>query len=330
MCAAQTHTASTQVSGAPSGIGQTSTDTSHCAQLAASDPRMSPLQATCKFALTYLGDLPNFICEQTTTSTGSKWITVSRAEVRFEQGHEHYSKVTIDGKPIDPSSLSASAMAFISQGEFGSDFVDLFKPPIVAEFKFRKDGRLGRIPSLIYEFHLATEQNTFWALRDDRGVTLHPEYEGELWLGRQDGLPVRLELRTVHLPEDFGFASAEITIDYREIESPAWAHSPCLLHQRRLSVRFRLPPRRAKRTPSSFMIVGNLLPKLASFPMCRSTEKRHSVLISFTRSGCGASRSRELFRIGHQSFPRTGGETHRLLKYPDFTFLPSGKTFSSR
>jgi hypothetical protein len=217
MCAAQTHTASTQVSGAPSGVGQTSTDTSHCEELAASDSRMSPLQATCEFALTYLGELPDFICEQTTTSTGSKWITVSKAEVRFEQGHEHYFKVTIDGKPLEPSSLSASAMAFISQGEFGSDLVDLFKPPIVAEFKFRKDGRLGRIPSLIYEFHLATEQNTFWALRDDRGVTLHPEYEGELWLGRQDGLPLRLELRTVHLPEDFGFASAEITINYREI-----------------------------------------------------------------------------------------------------------------
>jgi hypothetical protein len=57
---------------------------------------MSPPHATCEFAPTYRGELPNFICEQTTTSTGSKWITVSKAEVRFEQGREHYSKVTID------------------------------------------------------------------------------------------------------------------------------------------------------------------------------------------------------------------------------------------
>jgi hypothetical protein len=108
-------------------------------------------------------------------------------------------------------------MAFISQGEFGSDLVNLFKPPIVAEFKFRKDGRLGKIPSLIYEFHLATGKNTFWELRDDRGMTLHPAYESELWLGRQDGLPLQLELRPLHLPGDFGFASAEVTIDYHEI-----------------------------------------------------------------------------------------------------------------
>jgi hypothetical protein len=54
-----------------------------------------------------------------------------KAEVRFEQGREHYSKVTIDGKPIEPNSLSTPAMAFISQGEFGSDLVNLFKPPIV-------------------------------------------------------------------------------------------------------------------------------------------------------------------------------------------------------
>ena len=179
---------------------------------------MTPLRASCEFALTYRGELPNFICEQTTTSTGSKWITVSKAEVRFEQGHEHYSKVTIDGKPTEPNSLSTSAMAFITQGEFGSDLVNLFKPPIVAEFKFRKDGKLGRSQSLIYEFHLATEKNTFWALRDNRGVTLYPEYEGELWLGRQNGLPLRLELRPVHLPGDFGFGSAEIAIDYSEIK----------------------------------------------------------------------------------------------------------------
>jgi hypothetical protein len=215
---APTYAASTQVSGAPSGVGQISIDISHCEQFAASDPRMSPLHAACDFALTYRGELPNFICEQTITTTGSKWITVSKAEVRFEQGHEYYSEVTIDGKPVEPNSLAASAMAFISQGEFGSDLVNLFRPPIVAEFKFRKDGRLGRTPSLIYEFHLAMEKNTFWSLRDNRGMTLRPEYEGELWLGRQNGLPLRLELRPVHLPEDFGFASAEVTIYYSEIK----------------------------------------------------------------------------------------------------------------
>jgi len=217
MCDAQTHIASTQVIGTSSGGGQTSTDTHSCEQFAASDPRMSPLHATCEFALNYRGELPNFICEQTTTTTGFQWTTVSKAEVRFEQGHEHYSRVTIDGIPTEPNSLSTSALAFISQGEFGSDLVDLFKPPIVAEFKFRKNGRLGRIPSLIYEFHLAANKNTFWALRDSRGVVLHAEYEGKLWLERPNGLPLRLELRPVHLPGDFGFASAEVTIDYTEI-----------------------------------------------------------------------------------------------------------------
>jgi hypothetical protein len=217
ICDAQTHTTSTHIIGASSGVGQTSTVTNHCEQFVASDPQMSPLHGACEFALTYRGELPDFICEQTTTSTGSTWITVSKAEVRFERGREHYYKVTIDGKPTEWSSLPTSPMGFISEGEFGSDLTDLFKPPIVAEFKFRKDGKLGSIPSSIYEFHLAAEKNTFWAIRDTRGVTLHPEYEGELWLERQDGLPLRLELRPLHLPADFGFASVEITIDYSEI-----------------------------------------------------------------------------------------------------------------
>lgn len=141
-----------------------------------------------------------------------------KAEVTFEKGHERYSNVTIDGRPPEAnSSASASIVKFISAGELGSDLVDLFKPPIVAKFRFRKETKLRNIPSSVYQFHIAAEKNTFWALRDRRGVTLHPEYEGELWLARQNGRLLRLELRPVHLPENFRFTSADITIDYSEI-----------------------------------------------------------------------------------------------------------------
>jgi hypothetical protein len=81
----------------------------------------------------------------------------------------------------------------------------------------RKETKLRKIPSSVYQFHIAAEKNTFWALRDNRGVTLHPEYEGELWLERQNGRLLRLELRPVHLPENFRFTSADITIDHSEI-----------------------------------------------------------------------------------------------------------------
>ena len=108
-------------------------------------------------------------------------------------------------------------MKFSTSGELGSNLVELFKPPIVAEFKFRKEANLRKIPASLHEFRIAAEKNTFWALRDSRGVILHPDYQGELWFERQSGTLLRLELRPVRLPDNFRFAGAEITIDYSEV-----------------------------------------------------------------------------------------------------------------
>jgi hypothetical protein len=192
-------------------------DTSHCLAIAAGGPPTSPISALCEFALTYRRELPDFVCDQTTTTTGPKSTTVLKAEVTFEKGHESYSNVTINGRPPEANtSASASTVKFISAGELGSDLVDLFRPPIVAEFQFKKEEKFRKIPSSVYQFHIAAEKNTFWALRDSRGVTLHPEYEGELWLERQNGRLLRLELRPAHLPENFRIASADITIDYSD------------------------------------------------------------------------------------------------------------------
>jgi hypothetical protein len=190
-------------------------DTSHCQAIAAGNPKMTPLVALCRFALTFRHQLPDFVCEQTTTSAGRQTTKIMNAEVTFEEGRERYSKVTIDGKA--PTIEAARAMKFISAGELGSDLVDLFKAPLAAEFKFRKEEKLQKTPASVYEFHVAAEKNTFWALQDSRGVAVHPEYQGELWLERTTGRLLRLKLRPGRLPQDFDFISAAITTDYNYI-----------------------------------------------------------------------------------------------------------------
>jgi len=109
-CEAQSTTAAAPEVSAPAAASEAALptiDTTHCPAIAAGDPRTSPLSAVCEFALTYRRELPDFICEQTTTTTGPK-STVLKAEVTFEKGHERYSNVTIDGKPPEANS-SASA-----------------------------------------------------------------------------------------------------------------------------------------------------------------------------------------------------------------------------
>jgi hypothetical protein len=194
---------------------------------------MSPLSALCEFALTYRRELPDFICEQTSTHRaevgGRPSVTVSKAQVTYQKGHEYYSNVTIDGKRCEDNSFDGkrcednsfaytNPMGFVSVGEFGSDLVDLFKPPIVARLKFRKIARLRKIPSAVYEFEIAANKNTFWMLRDGQGATVYPELKGELWLNRQSGRLLRLELQTPHLPQSSEFRMVDITIDYEEIQ----------------------------------------------------------------------------------------------------------------
>jgi hypothetical protein len=197
---------------------RSSIDTTHCLAIGADDVHLKPLAAVCNFALSYRGNLPDFICEQTTVSSGMYLSTVLKAEVTFEQGHETYSKVYVDGKSSDLGSLAATGnLRFISQGELGSDLVDLFRPPIVTEFHFLRQERLHKAMSSVFEIRIAVEKNTFWELLDRRGVSLHPAFAGKLWIAPEKGYPLQLQLSPVNLPQDFGFSRASVTIEYRDI-----------------------------------------------------------------------------------------------------------------
>src|SRR5271165_2611281 len=150
-------------------------DTGQCQTLTQSNPGLGPLAHVCEFALSFRRELPDFVCEQTTTTSHSK--SRMDAQVTFEKGREHYSHVTVDGKPVQENSKAEKAMAFISTGELGSNLVDLFREPLAPEFRFRKEEKFGRTPALLYDFYIPQDRNKFWALRDSRGVTLYPEYK---------------------------------------------------------------------------------------------------------------------------------------------------------
>ena len=157
------------------------------------------------------------MCEQTTTS--GRWPPrVLKEEVKFEKGVEVYSNLIINGKPAAAdASLANSGISFKSSGELGSDLIDLFKPPIVAEFQFHKDAKLNGVPSSVYQFHLVAEKDTFFPLRSSSGTVLYPEYEGAIWLKSENGQLLRLELRSMHLPRGFEWISVEVIIDYSEV-----------------------------------------------------------------------------------------------------------------
>ena len=171
-------------------------DTSHCPATAAGDPWIGPHSAVCEFALTYRRELPDFICEETTTTTGPKSTTALKAEVTFEKGHERYSNVTIDGGPPEAnSSASASVVKFIAAGELGSDLVDLFKPPIVAVRLFHCAHVLFRLRSNWVERYASDH---FLFVHIDEPEQTRAAQESS-WVNRLSGNKMRID-RIATLP----------------------------------------------------------------------------------------------------------------------------------
>lgn len=203
---------------------------SSCAELSVGDQQMFPIEKVCDFALTFRHNLPDFTCEQTTVSTceqtpmstcsgmpGNKGPAL-RALVTFLNGKENYSNVTIGGKAV-PANRAAEQVKLhlLTRGEFGSDLVRLFTPPIAVEFKFHKETTFHGKPVLVYEFDLPADKNTFWTIYDAHSGSVKPELRGELWIEPETGKLLRLQVEPVHLPPQFDIKSGSTTIDYAEV-----------------------------------------------------------------------------------------------------------------
>jgi hypothetical protein len=186
-----------------------------CTTLTAVNPQMASLVKVCEFASDFRHNLPNFACEQTTTSNNSK---VTQALVTFANGKEQYSNVVVNGKPVKDQGVAYREEPFLlTSGEFGSDLINLFTPPIAAEFKFRKEGKLGSHAALIFEFQLPADKNLFWTIHLGQYVNVKPALQGQLWIEPTQDRLLRLELEPAHLQSQTNIVVDSTVIDYAEV-----------------------------------------------------------------------------------------------------------------
>jgi len=175
---------------------------------------MGPLADLCAFALTFRHNLPDFTCEQKIVSNNGR---VTQALVTYVSGKEHYSNVIINGKPAPGyGAEDESRPGLLTTGEFGGDLVSLFTPPIVAEFKLRKETTLRSHSARVYEFHLPADKNTFWTIYGNNW-NVKPELRGELWIEPKTEKLRRLRIEPVHLASKYNIATDDTTIDYAEV-----------------------------------------------------------------------------------------------------------------
>jgi hypothetical protein len=124
-------------------------------------------------------------------------------EVTYRDGQEYYNDIHINGKPVDAG--AAESAGSWSDGEFATILQGVFSPLSNAAFHFKKEETFRSIPALVFDFHVAQQNNRSYYLQatNPAGGNLiwFPEYHGRLWLDEATFHLLRLERETAYMPK---------------------------------------------------------------------------------------------------------------------------------
>jgi hypothetical protein len=183
---------------------------------ARSDPAMALLDRARAESANFLSGLPNYVCQQFTTRyTGEgkpvSWraLDVVSSELVYEDGKEKYQKIAINGKPVKGKIEDTGTW---STGEFGTVLADIFSPASAATFKFGGTMTVQRQPATQYDFNVHRE-NSHWHIGVP-GQYVEPAYKGSIWVGKESGRVLRIEMQARQIPKEFPKDTTEMAIDY--------------------------------------------------------------------------------------------------------------------
>jgi VWFA-related protein len=268
----------------------------YCARLSRGTEQSAALNAVCEFALSLRWKLPNIICDQDRNRylEGELGEVIQRnkitAKVRYEDGQEQYTLVTVDGKSVKPAS-SDSSVGW-SEGEFATGLRSIFLPQSAAKFKFSKKDVLHSTPVFTFEFWVEKNNNHLWYLEAAQGKTAFPGYRGRIWINAANLHLLRLEKKVDDVAADFPIQQVSVLIDYGDIDladgssfvlpsravditCPTVSSAHCLhdeltfKHWHKFAARTRFltgestPPQPQPATPATKVLP---LPDIASFP----------------------------------------------------------------
>lgn len=195
----------------------------YCSAIASLTEHSPALAELCRFTLSLPRKMPNVICDLETKrhwrAFGIAHRDVVTAAVSYEDGHEYYNNIKIDGNPANASSGALNSSW--SMGEFASIPQMVFAPLSDAEFRFNKEVKLNSIPALVFDFRVEESSNELYYLRafypGGWGVTFFPAYRGRVWLNKSNFHLMRMEKETADMPPWFPITRATTMIDYADV-----------------------------------------------------------------------------------------------------------------
>ena len=181
------------------------------------DPRIEKARAT---SAAFTETLPNYVCQEQMARFASvshkvNWqpMDIVSTEVVYENGHEHYRNIQINGKTVKKK-MEELPGAW-STGEFGTVLMDLFSPGTAADFRRRGSARTGGRDAFAYDFDVDHPHSHWNVMAPSQSV--QPAYKGSVWIDKETGRVLRIEMEAQHLPEQFPFDKVESSTDYEFI-----------------------------------------------------------------------------------------------------------------
>jgi hypothetical protein len=181
------------------------------------DPRIEKARAV---AATFAESLPNYFCRQqmarfVNTSHVVSWrpLDVVSAVVVYENGQEHYRNLEINGKPVKKKMDELSGAW--STGEYASMLADLFSPSTAADFQYRKLARAGNREAYVFDFDVDREHSHWHVQAPSQSIL--PAYRGAMWIDKETGRVLRIEMQAYALPAEFPMDKVESATDYEYV-----------------------------------------------------------------------------------------------------------------
>ncbi|HYM13503.1 MAG TPA: hypothetical protein VEU62_22375, partial [Bryobacterales bacterium] len=161
--------------------------------------------------------LPNYVCQEfmsrfATAPQVQGWqpIDVVSSEVVYENGHEDYRNLAINGKPVKKGMEQMTGSW--STGEFGTILQDLLSPATAADFRVVKQATINGQAAVVYDFQVERE-HSHWHIQVASQAVI-PAYRGSVWIDKTTGRVLRIEMEARAIPEAFPTDKVETAVDY--------------------------------------------------------------------------------------------------------------------
>jgi hypothetical protein len=168
-------------------------------------------------ALSFVDGLPNFLCQEMMTRYQSdtrpvNWRAVDTLtmDLVYEDHKEDYRNIKINGKATSKT-LQESGGAW-STGDFGTMLAALFSEGTEADFRSAGSDRIEGRDAIRYTVAVQQDRSGWEVTAEKDTITV--AYKGTVWLERDTGRALRLEMQADRIPKDFAFNAVEWTVDY--------------------------------------------------------------------------------------------------------------------